>query len=244
LENTDCVFHLAAQAGVRASWGSSFSVYTTNNIGATQKLLEAARLSPVKKFIFASSSSVYGSSPDLPWSEDSLPAPFSPYGVSKLAAEHLCRLYYKNFGIPTLSLRFFTVYGPGQRPDMAFHRFFKAALEDKSLSLFGDGRQTRDFTYVDDIVEANLASIEKGRPGEVYNIGGGHRKSLQEILPLLESACRKSLSIRRQEEQKGDAPHTCADISKAEKDLDYRPQTSLEEGLRKEWIWLKKLYSP
>ena len=146
LEGIDGVFHQSAQAGVRASWGENFKIYTDNNILATQKLLEACRQSRVKKFVYASSSSVYGDTKDLPMRESSLPCPVSPYGVSKLAAEHLCWLYYKNFGVPAVSLRYFTVYGARQRPDMAFHRFFRWALESKPLEVYGDGRQSRDFT--------------------------------------------------------------------------------------------------
>ena len=179
LKNTDYVFHHAAQAGVRKSWGENFSVYTRNNIEATQKLLEAAKECQLKKFIYASSSSVYGACTELPMSENSPLYPFSPYGVTKLAAEHLCLLYFKNYGVPSTSLRFFTVYGPGQRPDMAFHKFFKNIAEGKQISVYGDGKQTRDFTYIDDIINANFASINKGKAGEIYNIGGGNRKKIE-----------------------------------------------------------------
>ena len=162
MEKIDVVFHFAAQPGVRSSWGTDFSIYTKNNIDATQRLLEAAKKSSITKFIYASSSSVYGLSPQLPMIETSTLHPYSPYGVTKLAAENLCFLYYKNYDIPCVSLRFFTVYGPGQRPDMAFHKFFKAISENKELQVFGDGQQTRDFTYIDDIIRANLSSIENG----------------------------------------------------------------------------------
>ena len=243
LSKTDYVFHLAAQAGVRASWGENFSVYIKNNIEATQKLLEAAKNSRIKKFIYASSSSVYGFCPELPMSETSSLYPFSPYGVSKLAAEHLCFLYFKNYNVPTVSLRFFTVYGPGQRPDMAFHIFFKAIAEDKQITVYGDGKQTRDFTYVDDIIEANFSSLKNGVPGEIYNIGGGSRKKLEEIFPLIESICQKKIKINREEKQSGDVPHTLADIQKAHKELNYSPQTQLSDGLKEEWTWIQELYS-
>jgi UDP-glucose 4-epimerase len=243
LSKTDYVFHLAAQAGVRASWGENFSVYIKNNIEATQKLLEAAKNSRIKKFIYASSSSVYGFCPELPMSETSSLYPFSPYGVSKLAAEHLCFLYFKNYNVPTVSLRFFTVYGPGQRPDMAFHIFFKAIAEDKQITVYGDGKQTRDFTYVDDIIEANFSSLKNGVPGEIYNIGGGSRKKLEEIFPLIESICQKKIKINREEKQSGDVPHTLADIQKAHKELNYLPQTQLSDGLKEEWTWIQELYS-
>lgn len=243
LRKADYIFHLAAQAGVRASWGQNFSIYTQNNIEATQRLLEAAKASQIKKFIFASSSSVYGFCPELPMSETSPVRPFSPYGVSKLAAEQLCFLYFKNYGVPCVSLRFFTVYGPKQRPDMAFHKFFRAVSEDKPISIFGDGRQTRDFTYIDDVVEANFAALEKGKIGETYNIGGGNRKKLENILPILDNICQKKIKVKWEEKQKGDVPHTFAKIDKARKDFNYSPRIELYDGLKEEWIWLQNLYS-
>jgi UDP-glucose 4-epimerase len=243
LGRVQSVFHLAAQAGVRTSWGRSFSVYLLNNIQATQSLLEAAKAAPgLKRFVYASSSSVYGLSPDLPASETSPCIPLSPYGVSKLSAEQLCFLYHKNYGVPTVSLRFFTVYGPGQRPDMAFHKFFKALAEGAEISIFGDGRQTRDFTYVDDIVAANLACLDRGRDGEVYNVGGGHREPLLDILPLFEEITGRKPKLRRVERQKGDVPHTFADIRKARADLGFAPRTPLREGLAREWEWIRGLY--
>lgn len=244
LKNMDCVFHHAAQAGVRASWGRGFSVYSRNNIEATQKLLEASRDSRIKKFIYASSSSVYGFSPELPVSETSPLFPFSPYGVTKLAGEHLCLLYHKNYGTPAVSLRFFTVYGPGQRPDMAFHKFFKSIAEDKEISIFGDGNQTRDFTYIDDIIDANMASLEKGNAGEIYNIGGGNRNKLKDIFPILEEICGKKIKVRYQDKQRGDVLHTFARIEKAQRDLDYSPQIHLQDGLKEEWTWIQNLYYP
>ena len=243
LKRTEYVFHLAAQAGVRTSWGGEFYLYTRNNIEATQRLLEAARESQIKKVIFASSSSVYGLCPDLPMKETSLLSPFSPYGVTKLAAEQLCTLYFKNHNVPTVSLRYFTVFGPGQRPDMAFHRFFKAVLEDKPVTLFGDGTQTRDFSYIDDTIEATLAALERGKVGEIYNIGGGHPRKLKDIIPLIEDICQKKLDIEWLEEQKGDVPHTFAAIEMARKDLHYKPESELYDGLKEEWNWLQGLYS-
>ena len=243
LKKTDYVFHHAAQAGVRTSWGDNFSVYLKNNIEATQKLLEVAKDLNLKKFIYASSSSVYGDSPDLPMSETSPLFPFSPYGVTKLAAENLCHLYCKNYGVPSISLRFFTVYGPGQRPDMAFHIFFKAIAQGKQIPVYGDGNQTRDFTYIDDIIDANFSSLKKGKVGEIYNIGGGTRKKLKDIFPLLENICQRKVRIVRKETQKGDMSHTFANIEKARKDLNYSPQIKLQDGLKEEWLWTKKLYS-
>lgn len=243
IHQMDAVFHLAAQAGVRASWGRKFSDYTWNNIEATQKILEACRDYPVKKIVYASSSSVYGDCPDLPMRESSRLFPFSPYGVTKLAAEHLCSLYYRNYGVPAVSLRFFTVYGPGQRPDMAFHKFLKSAAENEPITVYGDGSQTRDFTYIDDIINANISAMEKGKPGEVYNIGGGHNRKLKDIFPVLNQVTGKNIAIDYTENQKGDVPHTSADISKAAADLDYQPRARLEDGLREEWQWVRQLYS-
>ena len=242
LRKIDAVFHLAAQAGVRTSWGENFIVYLHNNVLATQKLLEAAKARPIQKFVFASSSSVYGLTPSLPMTETSILRPLSPYGVTKLAAEQLCFLYFKNHGVPAVSLRFFTVYGPGQRPDMAFHKFLKAIAEDKLVTLFGDGKQTRDFTFVDDIVAACLAALHQGKKGETYNVGGGHREKLEDVFPLLENICRKRVKVDRAEGQKGDVLHTFADIEKAKKDLLYAPRTVLADGLRAEWNWIKELY--
>jgi UDP-glucose 4-epimerase len=243
LGKSEIIFHLAAQAGVRASWGESFSVYTKDNIEATQKLLEEAKDLPIKKFVFASSSSVYGHSPELPMSETSRLFPYSPYGVTKLAAENLCYLYYKNYGVPTVSLRFFTVYGPGQRPDMAFHKFLKCLIDDKPLPIFGDGKQTRDFTFVDDIIKANIACIDRGKPGETYNIGGGNRAKLEDLFPVLEDICQKKIPLQWENKQKGDVPHTLADIRKAQNDLGYSPGTDLRTGLSEEWDWIQSLYS-
>ena len=241
MEKIDVVFHFAAQPGVRASWGSDFSIYTKNNIDVTQRLLEAAKTSTIKKFIYASSSSVYGLSPQLPMSETNMLYPYSPYGVTKLAAENLCFLYHKNYGIPCVSLRFFTVYGPGQRPDMAFHRFFKAIAQNREIIIFGDGQQTRDFTFVDDIIRANLSSIESGKSGETYNLGGGTQKKLADILPVVEEISQSKVKIRYVEREKGDVRHTFADIQKAKKDLNYSPQVTLEDGLKLEWEWIKTI---
>jgi nucleoside-diphosphate-sugar epimerase len=242
LANHDCIFHLAAQAGVRSSWGENFSVYTRNNIDTTQKLLESAKKNDLKKFIYASSSSVYGDCHDLPMKENSPLKPYSPYGVTKLAAEHLCTLYYRNYSVPTVSLRFFTVYGPAQRPDMAFHKFFKAALEGKNITIYGDGSQTRDFTYIDDIVEAILSAFRSGKPGEIYNLGGGKNIILREIFPLIENVCQKKITINHIDRQYGDVSHTFADITKARKDLGFSPRIKLEQGLTEEWKWIQNIY--
>jgi len=241
LDGVDVVFHQAAQAGVRASWGQSFKIYTDNNILATQMLLEACKESPVKKFVYASSSSVYGDTRDLPMRESSLPCPVSPYGVSKLAAEHLCFLYHRNFGIPAVSLRYFTVYGARQRPDMAFHRFFRWALEGNALEVYGDGQQSRDFTHVGDIVEANWLALENGLPGEVYNIGGGSRVTLNEVIEMIKAMVGQELKMHYEGVQKGDVRHTFADMTKAEGELGYQPKVSIQDGLEREYEWIQSL---
>jgi len=241
--DAEVVFHLAAQTGVRASWGTSFETYIASNIRATQRLLEAAKERPPRRIVYASSSSVYGLTPDLPMKETSPLRPLSPYGATKLSAEQLGFLYFKNYGVPVVSLRFFTVYGPGQRPDMAFHRFFRALDEGREITVYGDGSQTRDFTYVDDIVAANLSAAERGRPGEVYNVGGGHREKLVDVIRVLEEVAGRPAVIRWAEPQKGDVPDTFADIAKARAELGYAPAAALRAGLRAEWLWLKRLYA-
>jgi UDP-glucose 4-epimerase len=241
LDGADAVFHFAAQAGVRASWGTSFEAYLAHNIRATQRLLEAARGRSLRRFVFASSSSVYGATPDLPMRETSPVHPLSPYGVTKLSAEHLCLLYHRNYGLPALALRFFTVYGPGQRPDMAFHRFFLAMAGDREITVYGDGGQTRDFTYVDDIVAASVAALERGRPGEVYNVGGGHRERLADVIRIMEEVAGRKARVVHLEAQKVDVPDTLAEIGKARAELGYAPRTALPDGLREEWTWLGRI---
>ncbi|MCD6320353.1 MAG: GDP-mannose 4,6-dehydratase [Candidatus Desulfofervidaceae bacterium] len=242
LKQIDWVFHLAAQAGVRASWGTSFEIYTHNNILATQKLLEASKEADLKGFIYASSSSVYGDTKQFPTPERSYLQPLSPYGVTKLAGEHLCYLYYKNFGVPTVALRYFTVYGPRQRPDMAFHRFLKAALMGGEIEIYGDGQQSRDFTYISDIVTAHLLAMEQFYPGEVFNIGGGSQTVLKTALDLLPQITGKEVKITYKPVQKGDVRHTAADITKAQRMLGYQPRVKLPEGLEAEWQWIKEIY--
>jgi UDP-glucose 4-epimerase len=239
LDDCERVFHLAAQAGVRTSWGSEFTIYTDNNILATQRLLEAAVGTQIRSFVFASSSSVYGDSAPLPMVEDVPLHPVSPYGVSKLAAEKLCELYFLNHRVPTVSLRYFTVYGPRQRPDMAFHRLLKCALEGTPFRLFGDGHQTRDFTFVTDAVAATIAASERGRGGAVYNIGGGSRVSMLEVIQTVREVTGRDLQVVMEQEQKGDMRDTYADTSAAWRDLGYAPRTSLREGLQREWDWIR-----
>jgi nucleoside-diphosphate-sugar epimerase len=223
---------------VRASWGKDFEIYTENNVRATQRLLEWAKDKKfVRKFIYASSSSVYGDTDVLPMVEDSLLRPLSPYGVTKLAGEHLCNLYWKNFGVPVVSLRYFTVYGPRQRPDMAFHKFIKAILKDKEIEIYGDGEQTRDFTYIDDVVEASVSAVS-ATEGEIFNIGRGTRLALKDTVKILQEIMKKEVRVKYIPVQKGDVRHTVADITKARKFLKYDPKVGLESGLAKEIEWL------
>jgi nucleoside-diphosphate-sugar epimerase len=242
LAGVDWVFHLAAQAGVRASWGRDFAIYAIHNVLATQRLLEAARDARVRRFVYASSSSVYGDTTDLPMREQSLPRPISPYGVSKLAAEHLCWLYWRSYGLPTVSLRYFTVYGPRQRPDMAFHRFLKGALRGEEITLYDDGEQTRDFTFVSDVVEANIAAAERAEAGDVLNIGGGSEVSINHVLATIERLSGRTLRVRHEERQTGDVRHTAADCSRARAALGFLPAVPLTDGLRREWEWIQEEY--
>ena len=232
------VFHLAAQAGVRKSWGRDFRVYSDNNVDASQQLLEACAGLPLHKFVYASSSSIYGDSVSIPMRETAVPQPVSPYGVTKLAAEQLCYLYHVNHGVPATSLRYFTVYGPRQRPDMGFHRFISAAIAGDPITLYGDGEQTRDFTFVHDAVAATIAAGERGVPGRAYNIGGGSRVSINQVLDIIGRVSGRSLDVRREPAQKGDMRDTFADTSLARADLGFGPTVSLEEGIAAEYRWL------
>lgn len=241
LDRTSHVFHLAAQAGVRKSWGRDFQVYTTNNIEATQVLLEACCGRPIERLVYASSSSVYGDRVAIPMREDALPQPVSPYGVSKLAAEQLCYLYTVNYGVPTVALRYFTVYGPRQRPDMGFHRFLRAAHRGEPIAVFGDGEQTRDFTFVADAVTATIAASQRGTPGAVYNIGGGSRVSVNHVLELIARVVGKPLVLAREPAQKGDMRDTYADTSRARADIGFAPTHTLEQGLEAEYAWLRSV---
>jgi UDP-glucose 4-epimerase len=244
LKDVNYIYHQAAQAGVRSSWGEDFEIYNQNNILLTQKLLEAAKdAENLKKFVYASSSSVYGDTDQLPMQEKNRLQPVSPYGVSKLAGENLAYLYYKNFKVPAVSLRYFTVYGEGQRPDMAFHIFIKAFLTGGEINIFGDGKQSRNFTYVGDIARANILAAKKAPAGEIINIGGSGRGIvLNETLDLIKELTNCETEINYTEKVKGDVKHTSADTSKAEKLLGYQPRVSFEEGLKREVEWLQKIY--
>ena len=239
LDGVTHVFHLAAQAGVRKSWGRDFRTYTTLNVDATQRLLEACVGTAIERVVYASSSSVYGDNVALPMREDMLLQPVSPYGVTKLAAEHLCHLYFVNHRVPTVSLRYFTVYGPRQRPDMGFHRFFSAVLEGRPVVQYGDGLQTRDFTFVADAVTATATAAVRGTPGGVYNIGGGSRVSLREVFDMIGRVSGRPVTIDLQPPQKGDMRDTYADTSRARADMGFVPAIGLEAGLGAMFSWME-----
>ncbi|MFQ5744688.1 MAG: NAD-dependent epimerase/dehydratase family protein [Acidobacteriota bacterium] len=240
LEGVDRVYHLAALPGVRPSWGRAFEHYLDHNVLATQRLLEACLEARVSRFVYASSSSVYGDTDRLPMSETARTRPFSPYGVSKLAAEQMVRLYYRNFGLATVSVRYFTVYGPRQRPDMAIQRFLKAALAGEPVILFGDGEQGRDFTFVADAVSATCRAADMGEPGGVYNVGGGSHVSLNELIAAIQEVSGARLKVRKEAAKPGDVRFTQADGSLARSVLGFVPRTSLEDGLACQWAWLKE----
>lgn len=239
LEGINYLFHLAAQSGVRGGWERNFEIYVKNNITITHRLLEETKEFPLKKFVLASTSSIYGES-SLPMREDSVLRPISPYGITKLTAENLCYLYYKTYKVPIIILRYFTVYGPRQRPDMAFHKFIKALLNNEEITIYGDGNQTRDFTYISNAVEATIAAAQSKVTGEVINIGGGAQLTVNKTLGILEEITRKKARTRYIEKQRGDVFHTFADISKAKRLLNYQPKVELRKGLEKEVAWLKE----
>ena len=244
VDGIDVVFHQAGQHGVRASWGSSFETYLRNNVLATQRLLEAVKGKPLRKFVCASSSSIYGDAEAFPTSEAALPRPVSPYGATKLAAEHLATLYWRNYEVPTIALRYFTVYGPRQRPDMAFHRFIRWALEDRPIDVYGDGEQTRDFTYVSDVLAANLAAGEAAVSGVAINIGGGSRVSVNSVIQTLEALLGRPVKTNYLPTELGDVRHTSADTCRAASMLHYVPRVDLKAGLAAELAWYRRSVTP
>jgi nucleoside-diphosphate-sugar epimerase len=237
LDGVQVVFHLAAQPGVRRSFGDSFGDYVRHNVLATQRLLEAAAASAVRRFVYASSSSVYGDAARYPTTERCRRQPRSPYGMTKLATEELSAVYVRTHGVHAVGLRYFTAYGPRQRPDMAFARFLAAALAQHPLRLMGDGSQGRDFTFIDDVVEGTIAAAERGRAGAVYNIGGGCRVRLLDAVRLIEDLLGREIAIERVPRALGDVRDTCADPERARRELGFEPRTALAEGLQRQVQW-------
>jgi len=238
LDRSDAILHLAAQPGVRPSW-SEFDIYVKNNVLVTKRLLDAVANDKrrKKKFVFASSSSVYGDAESFPTVETVTPKPVSPYGITKDTCEKLCHVYHKTYSIPVAMLRFFTVYGPRQRPDMAFHKFIESMLSGKEITIYGDGKQVRDFTYVSDIVQGIISALETDLQEEAFNLGSGRPVLLIDVIKMLQGLAGSSSGIIFCDQQKGDASKTFADISKAEYLIGYNPKTKLEEGLTKQVEW-------
>ena len=236
------LFHQAGQPGVRASWGEQFETYVKDNILVTQRILESAKkMNNLKKIVMASSSSIYGNQDGIMKENSTLPKTISPYGATKLASENLGFLYYENFGLPVTSLRYFTVYGPKQRPDMAFFKFIMANLSEQKIELFGDGSQKRDFTFISDIVEANIRTLEKNVEGEILNVGGGSVRSIKQVLDIISRETGKKNKIIFNNKEKGDVQKTEADIKNIEKKLNFKPKIMLEKGLPLQIEWLKTI---
>src|SRR5437899_8036900 len=240
LSGATVVFHLAGQPGVRPSWGGHFDRYVHDNIVATQRLLESLRESQLQKLVFASSSSVYGDAEMFPTKETALPRPVSPYGMTKRAAEHLTFVYLRNFGIPATSLRYFTVYGPRQRPDMAFVRFMDALVEGHEIEIYGDGEQTREFTFVSDAVDGTVKAASADVVGQIVNLGGGSRVTINRVLATLEDISRLEARRKVLPAAPGDPRHTGASINVARERLGWEPRVALREGLAKQWQWFQE----
>jgi nucleoside-diphosphate-sugar epimerase len=241
-QDAEVIFHLAARPGVRTSWGPEFEIYVRYNILSTQYLLECASRSPaLKRMVIASSSSIYGNTPAERVPEDQPKNPISPYGVTKLAAEHLCWAYAAQSGVPVVALRLFTVYGPRQRPDMAFQRLIHAALTRSKFVLYGDGEQRRDFTYVQDVVEAFLLAANSSAAGQAFNIAGGGIVSMNEAVSLVEHLAGVKIDVERVRPQTGDVWHTGADLSKSWDILGYTPQVNLREGLKAQVDYVERM---
>jgi nucleoside-diphosphate-sugar epimerase len=238
LAGTDVVLHHAGQPGVRPSWGKSFADYVSHNVLGTQRLLEASRRAGVARFVYASSSSVYGNALAYPTTESTLPQPFSPYGATKLAAEHLCSAYAANWGLSTVALRYFSVYGPRQRPDMAFHRFVQAVVENREIELYGTGEQMRDFTHISDVVRANLLAAHRPLPpGTVLNIAGGSYETVNAVLAKIADLVGRPLRLKWVRQQAGDVGRTRADCALAARLLGWTPAVGLAAGLAGQVEW-------
>jgi nucleoside-diphosphate-sugar epimerase len=239
MDGVETIFHLAAQAGVIGSFGASFEVYVRNNVLATQRLLEAAAHASPVAFVYASSSSVYGNASMYPTTELSSRRPLSPYGMTKVATEELAAVYLRCFGVPVIGLRYFSAYGPRQRPDMAFSRFFRCALSGRALPINGEGRQVRDFTFVDDVVAGTLAAAELGRPGRIYNIGGGSPVELLDAIAWIGELTGRALELDRRPAPVGEAQRTGCDGSLARRELGFVPRTRLIDGLGAQLEWMR-----
>ena len=242
LDGADAVIHLAAQPGVRSSWGTGFEDYASHNVVATQRLLEAALGLGINRFVYASSSSVYGNARSYPSCTDDVPRPYSPYGVTKLAAEHLCTAYAQNFAFEVIALRYFTVYGPRQRPDMAINRLIRAGLEGEAFELYGDGEQVREFTFVEDVAAANVAALSADfEPGCVVNISSGESSSMNEVIAAVRRVLGTTVEVVRTSTMPGDVRRTGADISSARRVLSWSPTTRLEAGIRRQVLWQREV---
>ncbi len=242
IDSAAVVFHQAGQPGVRKSWSTGFNDYCEHNVKATQRLLEAARAVGTERVVYASSSSVYGNAPSYPTRETDLPRPFSPYGVTKLAAEHLCGLYAANWGVPTVSLRYFTVYGPRQRPDMAMRRLADAAVTGTPFNLFGNGRQVRDFTYVSDVVAANLAAgFGDVPPGTIVNVAGGSNAVMADVIEMIGNLAGAPIRLERSGSEAGDVQRTGGSTERAHELLGWEPRVSLVDGLAAQVAWSQSM---
>jgi nucleoside-diphosphate-sugar epimerase len=239
-DECELIFHLAAEPGVRSSWGARYENYLRNNVLATQHVLEAVKHRTDVRVVYASSSSVYGNALARPTKEDTPLHPVSPYGQTKAAMEHLCELYLLSHGVDVVGLRYFTVYGPRQRPDMAFHLFSRALLEGQPINVYGDGLQTRDFTYVDDVVRATRAAAG-AQLGEhrIFNIGGGSPASLREVLTILRQVAGRDVDVVYGQTERGDVRDTAADASRARAELGFEPQVALADGLASQFAWMR-----
>jgi UDP-glucuronate 4-epimerase len=243
LDGVDGVFHLAAQPGVRASWGEEFEIYLRDNLRVTQRILRAAAVRDVR-VVYASSSSIYGDAECYPTAEEVVPRPISPYGITKLGCEHLARSFAGAMGLNAVGLRYFTVFGPRQRPDMAFTRLARAALCGETFDLLGDGNQSRDFTYVGDAVAATIGAMKRGRAGINYNVGGGAETTLKHVVELVQELTGQSIAIRRRDRAAGDVRRTASDTARIRHDLGWVPKTSVREGLEAQLEWMRTITEP